>query len=92
MKVENLSFSAHADSKGILQLIRQVEPRSIFLVHGEKSKMAYLKAKIKNELLIPTYDPPNGTTVTIESCTKYMKVEASNEFLKDISGQMNQKE
>jgi integrator complex subunit 11 len=38
-KVKHLSFSAHADAKGIMQMIRQVEPRNVMLVHGERSKM-----------------------------------------------------
>lgn len=38
-KVENLSFSAHADAKGIMQLISMCEPRNVLLVHGEKGKM-----------------------------------------------------
>ena len=37
--VVNLSFSAHADAKGIIQLIQQAEPRNVMLVHGEKGKM-----------------------------------------------------
>jgi integrator complex subunit 11 len=38
-KVKSLSFSAHADAKGIMQLIRQADPRNVLLVHGEKGKM-----------------------------------------------------
>ncbi len=37
--VKNLSFSAHADAKGIMQLIHQAQPRNVMLVHGEKGKM-----------------------------------------------------
>ena len=37
--VEYMSFSAHADAKGILQVIRQCKPANVMLVHGEKSKM-----------------------------------------------------
>lgn len=39
MKIEHFSFSAHADAKGILQLIGQCEPSNVVLVHGEKAKM-----------------------------------------------------
>jgi Cft2 family RNA processing exonuclease len=55
-KVRALSFSAHADAKGgggfvrsltrplgILGLIRQVRPRNVMLVHGEKAKMCAWK-------------------------------------------------
>jgi integrator complex subunit 11 len=38
-KVKHLSFSAHADAKGIMQIIHQVEPKNVLLVHGEKGKM-----------------------------------------------------
>lgn len=37
--IENLSFSAHVDSKGIMQLIQQIEPKNVMLVHGEKERM-----------------------------------------------------
>ena len=33
-KVSQASFSAHADAKGILLLIRTVQPRCVMLVHG----------------------------------------------------------
>ncbi|KAI8817616.1 beta-lactamase-like protein, partial [Fimicolochytrium jonesii] len=59
MQVENLSFSAHADAKGILQLIKMCAPRNVMLVHGEKKKMALLKSRIEADLGIPTFDPAN---------------------------------
>lgn len=49
MQVEYMSFSAHADAKGIMQLIRQAEPRNVLLVHGEAKKMEFLKQKIEQE-------------------------------------------
>lgn len=64
-EVKPLSFSAHADAKGILSLIRRAEPRHVMLVHGEKQKMAYLKNTIMHDLGIPCFDPPNGTAVTL---------------------------
>ena len=41
-----MSFSAHADAKGIMQLIRHCQPRNVMLVHGENEKMEFLKKKI----------------------------------------------
>jgi integrator complex subunit 11 len=38
-QVKSLSFSAHADAKGIMQLIQQCQPDNVMLVHGEKQKM-----------------------------------------------------
>lgn len=49
LQVEYMSFSAHADAKGIMQLIRMAEPRSMLLVHGEAAKMEFLKGKIEQE-------------------------------------------
>uniref|UniRef100_A0A8C7FSP3 Integrator complex subunit 11 n=1 Tax=Oncorhynchus kisutch TaxID=8019 RepID=A0A8C7FSP3_ONCKI len=36
--VEYMSFSAHADAKGIMQLFRMAESRNMLLVHGEASQ------------------------------------------------------
>jgi Cft2 family RNA processing exonuclease len=45
-----LSFSAHTDAKGILDLVKHVAPRNVVLVHGEKLKMVLLKNKIATDL------------------------------------------
>jgi Cft2 family RNA processing exonuclease len=53
--VRHLSFSAHADAKGILQLIRHCEPRAVMLVHGEKNKMLatfFIFESLRTRLLI----------------------------------------
>lgn len=65
MKVEYMSFSAHADSKGIMELISKCEPKNVLLVHGEAMKMKFLKMKIEQEFRINCYDPANGETVDI---------------------------
>jgi len=49
MNIQYLSFSAHADAKGIMQLIRHCEPKNILLVHGEVAKMEFLRKKIEQE-------------------------------------------
>ena len=49
MQVEYMSFSAHADAKGIMQLVGQAEPENVLLVHGETKKMEFLKQKIEQE-------------------------------------------
>lgn len=65
MKVEYMSFSAHADSKGIMELISKCEPKNVLLVHGEAIKMKFLKMKIEQEFKVKCYDPANGETVDI---------------------------
>jgi integrator complex subunit 11 len=42
MQVFNMSFSAHADSKGIMELLTHLEAKHVYLVHGEKQKMKVL--------------------------------------------------
>lgn len=44
-----MSFSAHADAKGIMQLIRNCEPKNVVLVHGENLKMDFLREQIMKE-------------------------------------------
>lgn len=53
MQVQYMSFSAHADAKGIMQLIRMCEPDNVMLVHGEAVKMEFLASKI-NKVNIST--------------------------------------
>lgn len=60
MQVEYMSFSAHADAKGIMQLIRQAEPRNVLLVHGEAKKMEFLKQKIEQEFRTYTFGTENS--------------------------------
>ncbi|KAI8892803.1 beta-lactamase-like protein [Globomyces pollinis-pini] len=67
IQVKNLSFSAHADAKGIMALISMAKAKNVMLVHGEKLKMEQLKKRIEAELGVPTYDPANGVTVTIQT-------------------------
>ena len=39
MKIANVSFSAHADVKGIINLLTNIYPENIMFVHGNKFKM-----------------------------------------------------
>ena len=38
-KIMNMSFSAHTDSKGIMDMTRHLNPANVILVHGEKEGM-----------------------------------------------------
>uniref|UniRef100_A0A915HRK4 Integrator complex subunit 11 n=1 Tax=Romanomermis culicivorax TaxID=13658 RepID=A0A915HRK4_ROMCU len=49
LAVEYMSFSAHADAKGIMQLIRNCRPKHVMFVHGEDLKMEFLKQKVEKE-------------------------------------------
>ena len=60
-----MSFSAHADSKGIMELLTHLEPKNVILVHGEKEKMKQLSSKIKDQLKVPCFYPPNYSVTKI---------------------------
>ncbi|KAJ1972598.1 hypothetical protein H4R35_004584 [Dimargaris xerosporica] len=83
LQVKNLSFSAHADAKGIMQLIRQCEPRNVVLVHGEKSKMGFLKSKIMKEFSIPCFDPANGESIDIET-SRAIPIQLPSSFFRKL--------
>jgi len=65
--VKQMSFSAHADARGILNMIRHCRPRHVMLVHGEKDKMAFLQKKIRMEMGLPCDYPPNGKLLEIRT-------------------------
>ncbi|XP_046839429.1 integrator complex subunit 11-like isoform X2 [Xenia sp. Carnegie-2017] len=81
LSVQQMSFSAHADAKGIMQLIRQAEPRHVVLVHGESQKMDFLRDKIKEEFAIDCSKPANGETISIAT-TPQISVDMSISLLK----------
>jgi integrator complex subunit 11 len=37
----NMSFSAHADARGITRTVRRLNPRAVMLVHGNEAKKAF---------------------------------------------------
>ncbi|KAH8875529.1 Integrator complex subunit 11 [Schistosoma japonicum] len=80
MSVEYLSFSAHADARGIMQLISHCQPKHVMLVHGEAVKMDFLKSKIEQEFGLSCSKPANGEIVHIETEQQFI-VETSREFL-----------
>eukprot|EP00960_Hanusia_phi_P049205 759436-Hanusia_phi.AAC.4 len=61
-KIKHLSFSAHADAKGIMTLIKQAHRTFIC---RPRHKMEALKQRIKAEFGLPCYDPANGATTYI---------------------------
>ncbi|KAH7298256.1 hypothetical protein KP509_25G033800 [Ceratopteris richardii] len=79
-QIHHLSFSAHTDAKGIMDLLRHVSARHVILVHGEKPKMALLRTRIISELGVPCFVPGNGETVEVPS-RLVLKVLASEKFL-----------
>jgi len=81
LSVQYMSFSAHADAKGIMQLIQYCEPQNVLLVHGEAVKMEFLKHKIQQEYGIDCYMPANGEPAYIP-CKPVVPVDVSLSLLK----------
>jgi hypothetical protein len=71
VQVYYATVSAHADAKGILQLVQQVAPAAALLVHGEPDKMAFMSNKIQSSLGIKCFMPAIGEEVEVSSsgCT-----------------------
>lgn len=59
MKVVNVSFSAHADAKGIINLLRNIDPENIMLVHGDRTKMEAFSPLLQQQLSKPVFMPAN---------------------------------
>ncbi|GAX81273.1 hypothetical protein CEUSTIGMA_g8705.t1 [Chlamydomonas eustigma] len=67
-QVRYLSFSAHADAKGILQMVQQCgPPRTVVLVHGEPSRMEFMREKIKRSFQIPCWTPRVGDVLNVRT-------------------------
>eukprot|EP00892_Ulva_mutabilis_P010145 jgi/Ulvmu1/7502/UM037_0046.1 len=64
-KVEQMTFSAHTDAKGVLDLLQHVQPKAAVLVHGEPDKMQFLQQRIHASLSVPCYAPKTGESVHI---------------------------
>ena len=91
MSVQYMSFSAHADAKGIMQLISYCEPRNVMLVHGEAHKMEFLKEKIRQEHGVECYMPANGETATIPTPT-VIEATVDSGILKEEADLFHQRE
>lgn len=63
MRVENISFSAHADAKGIISMIRHVNAESIVFVHGDKQKMETFAPLVEEQFGKTVYRPANKETI-----------------------------
>lgn len=66
MKVVNVSFSAHADAKGIINLLRNIDPENIMLVHGDRAKMEQFAPLVHQQLSKPVFMPPNLDKINID--------------------------
>ena len=59
MQVENISFSAHADAKGIINLLRHLNMETVVFVHGDGAKMDTFAEIVEEQLKRKVYMPEN---------------------------------
>ena len=68
---------------GILQLIKNCQPKNVVLVHGEDRKMSFLIDKITDQFSIPSFKPANGEQITIP-CQPEVSALMSKETFKAV--------
>lgn len=67
-QVERYSLSAHADSEELLKLVTKVQPRKLFLVHGDADARGELFKSIrKRHPAIDVSLPQNGCLYTVKN-------------------------
>ena len=84
-EVYYMSFSAHADQKGLLQLINNIAPKNLMLVHGDLEAMKKFKETCQSQ--IPSKKiimPENKENVTFNDSPKYEQISIDRDLLKVI--------
>ena len=66
LEVARMSFSAHADSNGIMSLIKHLQPKNLVFVHGEKLRMEYLAKLLIDQEKLPSFCPANFEELEIK--------------------------
>lgn len=69
-RLVNLTFSSHVDARGIIRTCQQIKPRTVILVHGEKTKILTFKKQLSEVLKIECHAPTNGQKITIQAPPK----------------------
>lgn len=80
LQVANIAFSAHADTMGIMKIIKMCKPNQVMLVHGESKRMDKLSRQIIREMNIDVYKPANGTIFSVP-LHKNIEVQIKKELL-----------
>jgi len=79
-----MSFSAHADQKGLLQLIKNIEPKNLVLIHGDYEAMKKFKETCQKQIKAKIIMPENKENVTFNECFKYEQIDMKRDLIKVI--------
>ncbi|MBI4043978.1 MAG: MBL fold metallo-hydrolase [Candidatus Diapherotrites archaeon] len=66
MDVQSVHFSGHADYPGLVNFVREAQPKTVFLVHGEHKKMEAFKGVVEKKFKARVLIPYLGQTVPLE--------------------------
>lgn len=80
-----MSFSAHADAKGILSLVKNASPKNLVLVHGDCEVMKKFQKTVESGLNIRTYMPPNLEEIPFERIEFYYKIDITKSLYDYLS-------
>lgn len=86
-EIKAMSFSAHTDHKGILQVIRWVNPDNVVLVHGEEKRMRGLAGDIQKTMQLPCFMPGNLEKLLIHCELKhdlFMDFKLFSQYKKEV--------
>jgi hypothetical protein len=72
-----MSFSAHADAKGLLQLIKNAAPKNVVLVHGDSEVMKKFQKSVEISLNINTIMPANLEEAYLDIYKFYYQIDMS---------------
>ncbi|CAN8067498.1 unnamed protein product [Agarophyton chilense] len=72
-QVFNQISNVHTDKRGIIRVCKQVQPKSIILVHGGRQKVKQFQAEVHAALNVPCYAPEIGEVLQIASNPKHIR-------------------
>ena len=84
-----MSFSAHADQKGLLQLVKNIEPKNLVLIHGDYEAMKKFKETCQKQINAKIIMPENKENVFFNECCKYEQIGMKRDLIKVIESLEN---
>jgi len=82
-EVTSMSFSAHTDNRGIMQVLKWVNPENVVLVHGEYKRMVGLSQEVQEKLGVPCYTPSNHQNLVL-TCSVPSNMQVDYEYLTEL--------
>jgi integrator complex subunit 11 len=79
-----MSFSAHADAKGLLQLVKNASPKNLVLVHGDAEVMKKFQVNVESTLNISTTMPANLNEIFFNVYDMYYQIDISMDLFSKL--------